>query len=137
MVIPRMVVDTSVAFKWFGGWGEGGLDAAGELLVAHRRRELQLIAPSTIAVEIANTVRYLVPIADALELLAEFEATHLELHDTTPDLVRRATLRAGQTGMGVYDALFLALAEQHDCALATADHKAFADVETPIQIRLL
>ena len=132
-----MVVDTSVAFKWFVGWGETGLDDAAELLAAHRRRELRLIAPSTIAVEIANTIRYLVPIADALELLAQFEATHIELHDTTPDLVRRATERAAETGMGVYDALFLALAEQHGCALATADRKAFADVETPIPIRLI
>ena len=138
MVTPEIVVDTSVAFKWFVGYGETGLEEAGALLLAHRRGEVELIAPSTLTVEIANTLRYLLPHAkDALDFLTELEATHLGLYAPTPDLVRRATERAIEAGVAVYDALFLALAEEHDCPLVTADRKAFEGAKTPIEIRLL
>jgi predicted nucleic acid-binding protein len=39
--------------------------------------------------------------------------------------------------MSIYDALFLALAEELDCPLITADRKAFADIDTPVEIRLI
>ena len=138
MVIPEVVIDTSVAFKWFVGYGETGLDGAGSLLRAHREGELELIAPSTITVEVANALRYLLPRpGDALDFLHELESVRLRLYDTTPSLVRLATTRALETGMAVYDALFLALAEQRECPLVTADLKAFASIRSPIEIRLL
>lgn len=137
MVTPEIVVDTSVAFKWFVAFGESGLGEAAQLLTAHQRGEVVLIAPSTLPVEIANTLRYIVAPEDARALLADFEAFHVDLVEITYDLVQKATSRAAQTGIGVYDALFLALAEEHDCPLATADRKAFADAATAIEIRLV
>jgi len=138
MVTQELVVDTSVAFKWFIGYGETSLDEAAALLLAHRRGEVALIAPSTIALEVANTLRYTLPDTnEALGFLADLESIRLELIDASPSLVRRATARAIETGMSVYDALFLALAEERLCPLVTADRKAFATVETPIEIRLL
>ena len=138
MVAPRLVVDTSVAFKWFVAYGEQSLDEAVELLEAHRNDEVTLMAPSTVLVEIANTLRYLVPDPrEALGFLGDFEAMHIVLFDPTPQRVRRAALRASETGMGVYDALFLALAEELECPLVSADRKAFSDVETSVEIRVL
>ena len=138
MVARRLVVDTSVAFKWFVAYGEQNLGEAVELLQAHRNDEVTLIAPSTVLVEIANTLRYVVPDPhEALGFLDDFEAMHIVLFDPTPQRVSHAALRAAETGMGVYDALFLALAEELECPLVSADRKAFAGVETNVEIRIL
>jgi predicted nucleic acid-binding protein len=136
-VTGEVVVDTSVAFKWLVGYGETGLDAAAELLRARRDGHLRLIAPATIRVELANTLRYVLGAEDALALLSDFEQVDLDLAPISADLVCRAVSRAQETGIGVYDALFLALAEQRDCPLVTADRKAFAGIETPIEVRLI
>ena len=137
MVTHELVIDTSVAFKWFVAYGEGGLGEAGQLLAAHRAGEVVLIAPSTMPVEIANTLRYLVTPDDAHALLSSLEAFRVDLVDTSYDLVRKALGWAAGTGISVYDALFLALAEERWCPLVTADRKAFASVATPVEIRLV
>ncbi len=137
MVTRELVVDTSVAFKWCVAYGEGGIDEAASLLAKHRIGQIELIAPATILVEIANTLRYLLPADDALSLMDGFRNTHVRLFNVTHDLVRRATLRAAETGMGVYDALFLALAEERGCPLVTADRKAFEGIDSSVDITLL
>lgn len=136
--MAEIVVDTSVAFKWFVAYGEAGLDEAATLLRLHRAGEVSLIAPTLIMIEIANTLRYVTPSAeDAIAFLDGFVATGVTLFETTPQLVRAATVRASESGMSVYDALFLALAEQRGCTLASADHRAFAGIDTPVEIRLM
>jgi predicted nucleic acid-binding protein len=138
MVSQRIVVDTSVVFKWFVAWGEDGLTESMELLEAHRDGATTLMAPSTMLVEVANTLRYLLPdTSDSLGFLEDLASTHIVLFDPTPNRVKQATIRATETGIGVYDALFLVLAEELDCPLATADAKAFAGVDTPITVRLM
>jgi len=138
MVTPEIVIDTSVAFKWFVGYGENGLDEAGALLLAHRQFEIDLIAPATLPVEIANTLRYvLADRDDTIGFLADLESAHIRLFPPTFSLVSSAAVRAIETNMGVYDALFLALAEERQCPLATADRKAFESIESPVEILLL
>ena len=137
MVTSQVVIDTSVAFKWFVAFGEGGPDEAARLLEAHRAGEVMLIAPSTMPVEVANTLRYIVAPEDAQALLSTLEAFHVCLVDLTYDLVQKALPRAAETGMSVYDALFLALAEERNCPLVTADRKGFGRAATPIEVRLV
>ena len=80
MVAPEVVIDTSVAFKLFVGYGEAGLDQAAALLCAHREQELRLIAPATLPIEIANSLRYLLPDRkDVLGFLSDLESLHVEL----------------------------------------------------------
>jgi predicted nucleic acid-binding protein len=138
MVTPEVVIDTSVAFKLFVGFGETGLDQAAALLRAHREEELRLIAPATLPIEVANSLRYLLPDQDdVLGFLSDLESLHIGLFATGFDLVNRAAIRALETEMGVYDALFLALAEERGCPLVTADRKAFGAVRSRIEIRIL
>ena len=138
MVTREVVIDTSVAFKWFVAYGESGLSKAAGLLRSHQTGEITLIAPSIIVVELANTLRYLTPSAeDALGFIDDFNCAGVQLFDTSLDLVRNATVRASESGIGVYDALFLALAEQRHCMLASADRKAFGDIETSIDVLIV
>lgn len=138
MVTREVVIDTSVAFKWFVAYGETGLDEAAGLLRSHQVGEIALIAPSIIVVELANTLRYLTPTAeDALDFIDDFNCAGVRLFDTTVELVRKAAARASESGMSVYDALFLTLAEQRRCMLASADRKAFGDIGTSVEILIV
>lgn len=125
----RLVVDTSVAFKWFVGYGESGLDEAWELLRAHRDGEVTLIAPSLVLAEIANRLRYSgIRPDDALEFLTDFDQSHVALFNGTYERTKRAVHCAFENRITVYDAMFLALAQEFECTLVTADRKAFGAI---------
>jgi len=122
----RVVIDTSVVFKWFVGYGETGLDEAWELLNGHRDGSVTLIAPSLLHAEIANRLRFSgVGPDDAAALLAEFDGCHIVSFDPTPERTRAALRCSFDNGITVYDALFVSLAQEFECELATADRKAF------------
>jgi len=125
----RVVLDTSVVFKWFVGYGETGLDGAWELLNGHRDGHVTLIAPSLLHAEVANRLRFSgVNPDDAAALLAEFDACHIVCFDETPERTMAALRCAFDNRVTVYDALFLSLAQEFECELATADRKAFGAV---------
>lgn len=134
-----MVVDSSVAFKWLFVLGENRVDRAVELLHQHLTGETILIAPSSLPCEVANALRWKKRLAppEVIELIGYLEAIDIHLVDVTYSRVRSATERAYRHGLTVYDALFLDLAEEFDCPLVTADHRAFIGVDTPVEIRVL
>lgn len=132
-----LVIDTSVVFKWFVAYGEGGLDTAAQLLRAHRDGAVLLVAPSTMPVEVANTLCHSVPSpADAAAIFESLGLIGISIVEPSHDSVLSALRRARETGLTVYDALFLQLAEALECPLATAD-RAFVAVDTPIQVMLV
>lgn len=138
MVTTLTVIDTSVAFKWFVAFGEDGLDGAAQLVRAHREGEVILAAPAIMPVEIANALRYALPsVEDAVELLDELHRIGVRIFQPTPSRIRTATRRASETGLSIYDALFLQLAEELECPLFTADARAFAGVDSTTEVRVI
>lgn len=138
-MIPPVVVDSSVAYKWLCPCDEGALSEAHALLARHRAGDIALVAPQTLHVELANALRcskWLEP-HDALALIAELDAFRIQLAETDSRALERATEIAYAWSISVYDALFLGLAEELGCPLVTADRKAFAKVSMPIEIRLI
>lgn len=138
-MVTRAVVDTSVAFKWLCPHDEHGAEEAVSLLQAHGAGEISLLAPATFFVELANAVwcsRHFTR-EDASATIAEFQALTIDVAEATPRRLAAAAGLSYRHGMSLYDALFLQLAEELDCPLVTADRKAFAGIETPIEIRLL
>lgn len=135
----RLVVDTSVAFKWFVAYGENGLDSAWEVLRAHGENEVALIAPSLIRAELAiQLVSSGIPADDALALLAAFEQAHVILFDATGERTQRALRCAYENRITVYDSMFLALAQEFDCPLVTADRRAFGGIPPKVaEVRLV
>ncbi len=116
-----MIVDTSVVVKWFVV--EDGRDAAVELLAS----DVPLLAPDLILVEAASTLRRKVaegrlPGAGAMAALDELADGPVDLVPTPP-LVRRAVELADRTGISVYDACFVALADRRGVSLVTADER--------------
>lgn len=134
-----VVVDTSVAYKWLHALGENHVSEAVDLLHRHVAGELILIAPSIMSAEVANALRWnphLAP-ADVVEIIGHLEAVDVHLVDVTYSRLRTATDLAYRHNLSVYDALFLQLAEELECPLVTADRRAFAGIDTSVEIRLL
>lgn len=134
----RIVVDSCVAFKWIRPIGEDGVLQAEALLDAQEAGEVELVAPATLFVELANAIRYSkLGEPAAVDLVQNFDALYLESYEPDAQRLARAMALAFQHDLAVYDALFLQLAEELDCPLVTADRKAFGRIDTPVEIRLI
>lgn len=116
-----LVIDASVAFKWFVE--ESGSDAAQRVL----EREQARIAPDLVLVEIANT-------ACKKEQRGEISSDHATaIVESAPrfftrlvpasTLLEPALAVARVLGHPVYDCLYLALADDEQARLVTADRR--------------
>lgn len=134
-----VVVDSSVAFKWLSPHGESGLERAVELLLSHRAGELALMAPAFLQIELASSLRHsrYLDRDETIALVSALDELDIGLIESTPTRLVAATDLSYRHGTSVYDALFLALAEELDCPLVTADRKAFAGIDSQVEIRLL
>ena len=87
----------------------------------------ELIAPSHFSSEIASALtkaerQRLIPVGDARRLIADVLNAPPILYPLDP-LFYRAVEISSQTRTGFYDCLYVALAEQENCELVTADDK--------------
>lgn len=117
-----LVVDASVAVKWFKPHGEQHLEQALELLVAHRDGDVTLAAPAHLRLEVLNALwskrvdaRRLGQVARALD---DFELAWFEIDR---DLTEDAARIAAEARLTVYDAAYAALARRLDAELLTCD----------------
>jgi predicted nucleic acid-binding protein len=134
-----VVVDSSVAYKWLCQREEDHIDEAFALLLEHRSGTCALAAPATLYVELANALRTSRHF-DETRVLAVIDGIGdlgIELVASTPERLVAAAKLAFRHRLSIYDSLFLQLAEELGCPLVTADRKAFAGIDTPVEIRLL
>ena len=123
-----VVVDGSLAFKWLVE--EEHSPHAQSLLQSWERQDVRLAAPHLLPFEVANAlhqrvVRGELSVIGAGDLIGSLLSSRLELHQTA-NLHARALELARHLSQGaVYDAHYLALAEQFGCELWTADQKFY------------
>jgi len=119
--VTRVVVDASVAVKWFV---PEPLSAAARKLLAI---EYELLAPELLWAELGNVLwkkhrrRELEP-RTASRVLRDFWRVPIEFHRTAR-WTGAALELAMRHGVTVYDALYLALAAGHGCRVLTADRR--------------
>lgn len=121
-----LVLDTSVAVKFYVP--EELREEALAVLAAAETGDLELVAPSTLQPEFFNALWWkhrrgeLSPdeVRDGWHRLIADEPASLYAPE---DLMPRAVEIAFESGAIVYDSLFLALAEDSDAALVTADER--------------
>ncbi len=124
---PRpLVLDTSVAVKWH--LEEEYSDEAARLLDAVGSEVSELLAPSTLQPEFFNTLwqqrrRGELSIEEVRQAWADFQAGEPATLYEPADLMPRAAELVLETGVIIYDALFLALAEYAGTVMVTADDK--------------
>jgi predicted nucleic acid-binding protein len=118
-----LVVDSSVAFKWFCSAEESSVDEALELLAAHAQGRLRLVAPAHLPAEVLNALAHRSGVHRAQLALAAEGLAEAELVYPAWDaaLLSDAAVIARAHRLTYYDALFPALAIQLGCGLVTAD----------------
>lgn len=118
-----VVIDSSVAFKWFDA-SEHGSDPAVALLRKHKRDETVLLAPAHLHLEVINTLVSRKVMLDEIELAIGFLAdADLLIAPVDDALLVDAARIAHSERIALYDAAFIALAARLDAELVTADRR--------------
>ena len=121
----RHVLDSSVGFKWVVP--EPDSDKAIRLRDDYRNGTVELLAPDVFPIEIAHALTRaerqgrITPAQGAIAL-ADVSSLLPRLHASFP-LLPRAYQISSQVRIGVYDCLYVALAEREGCQLITADDR--------------
>lgn len=119
----RVVIDSSVAVKWFVRDGEPDVEKARLLLDAHLAGDRVIAVPPHLMIEVLNALRFRGLDTTDLQAAAHWLLdARLEIMPIGPLAVRAASV-AVEHGLTVYDAAFVALAESLDAELVTADRR--------------
>jgi predicted nucleic acid-binding protein len=121
----KYVLDASVAIKWV--LPEPDSQKAISLRDNFRKQVHELIAPDTFPVEVAHALtraerKGLIQPPEAVERFNEIAVNLPQIHRYLP-LLPHAMELSSQFRIGVYDCLYVALAEREGCQLVTADDK--------------
>jgi predicted nucleic acid-binding protein len=122
----KYVLDASVALKWV--LPEPDSAKADQLRTEFVNGIHQLLAPEMFPVEVAHALaraerkKLLAPPQGSI-LLADVLTTLPRLVPALPDLLPKSFAIASRRRIGVYDCLYVALAQQEHCELITADIK--------------
>ena len=119
----RYVLDSCIAVKWF--LAEIDSAKAIQLRDEFNQQIHELLAPDVFPVEIAHALsraerRGLIQSVDGSRYLSDLLAYLPRLHPSLT-LLPRAYEISTQARIGVYDCLYVALAEREGCDLLTAD----------------
>ncbi len=126
----RYVLDASVALKWV--LPEPDTPRAVRLRNAYRQKLDELLAPDIFPAEVGHALTraerrgILAPPEAARRLLLVLRTAPV-LHSYLP-LLRRAVDISSSIRIGVYDCVYVALAEREGCELVTADAKLVTSV---------
>jgi len=125
-----VVLDTSVIMKWFRA-GETLAAEATALRQAYYEDQLNVVAPDLIPYELANALRYSSSVsqADSVSAMESLYALGIEIMPATSARIARALDPAYQHDITVYDAAFVALAEELEADFVTADEKLMRKVQ--------
>lgn len=135
IVAEPLVIDSSIAVKWFKTDGENNVEAALNLLEKHGDGDLILTAPAHLPAEVLNGLRYANDNAADLRAAArDLELARLLIVLIDAELLSTAADLALEYRLTIHDALFPALAIRFECGFATADRAQARIRECPVQL---
>src|SRR4051812_3907353 len=125
------VLDSCVGFKWFVD--EPGSDKALRLRDDFRSGVLELLAPSIFPIELVHSLTRAerqgrITQDEGVQLFQDIMGLLPALHDYLP-LLPRAYAISSQARIGVYDCLYVALAEREGCELITSDDRLIKSLQ--------
>jgi predicted nucleic acid-binding protein len=139
--LSHLVLDASVAVKWFLLSEEPWKTQALGLLTRYRAKEFELVVPDLFWAEFGNvllkaTRQGRCTAAEAEESLRRINALGIP---TAPSaaLLQRAFIIANQHGRSFYDSLYVALAVSLEATLITADERLANAVAAHLPVKWL
>ena len=119
-----IIVDASVAFKWFS-LEEEYREQALQLLTKHLEKKIPILVPDLFFYELANAwaTKVLLPLDQTHDYLNNLKTFQLQIVPMTFMLLDKAVDFSKQYNVSVYDASYAVLAEEKGCQLITADKK--------------
>ena len=127
----RYVVDTSVVIKWFSQIDEDNVDVALRLQDMHLKKQALLIAPDLLFYEVLNALRYNANLTDEdlAAAVASLTKMDFDVYLPGPELMNQAVKLARLHNATVYDASYVALAQELGCLCVMADEKLYRKFE--------
>ena len=119
----KAVVDASVVTKWYGK--EKDSERAIEYMERHITGRVELVAPALLVYEVANALNYKPDFTEE-DVKSSIDAlTDLSLTVEMPskELMKHAISVARDSDLSVYDSCYIALAEQLNVRMVTADRR--------------
>lgn len=132
-----VVVDASVAFKWFDPT-ELDSPLAVKLYENHVNGIERIILPDLVFYELANawSTKFKIDLKRIKNNLGDLEDAKFEIIPVNFASLKKAVKLSQKYKVSVYDAIYAVLAEQKGCNLFTADSKFVSQVKLPF-IKLL
>jgi predicted nucleic acid-binding protein len=127
----KAVLDSCVALKWV--LVEADSPKAVTLRTQYQQQQHELLSPDVFHVECAHALvraerKAIFRPGDAAALLGDILSTSPVLF-ASPPLLARAVEIASTMRCGVYDCLYVALAERESCELGTSDQRMAANLQ--------
>ena len=124
----KVVVDASVAFKWFTE--EQDSDAARKLIVDYGGGLIDIASVELLIFEVLNALRYApdIGVEDLKTAALSLDKLGLDLRPLRDDLAARCVENTLKYGISVYDSSYLSLGELEDLSVYTADAKLIRKV---------
>ena len=118
----KKIIDASVVVKWFVK--EEGTNEALEIRNKHLLNEILLVVPDLIFIEIINALKYKNHDENFLQRTNKvmFE-TKFHVEKTNQIILNKAIELSIKYNLSIYDGLYAALSEVHECELITSDKK--------------
>ena len=128
----KYILDASVAFKWL--IAETDTPKALKLRDDFRNGAIELISPDFFPCEVIHTLTKAerqgrITQKEGAKLFLDFVATLPQLEQSFPFLARAYTITSA-VRIGVFDCVYVALAEQENCEMVTADTRLIRNLQT-------
>ena len=118
-----LVIDASIAVKWFSSLEEANVSQAVDILERSVKGEIALLVPALIYYEVSNVLVHKKVLSNEkvqLSIASLFSLGMQTIHADADLMVMSARL-ARQFGITVYDACYATLAQKYNCPLVTAN----------------
>ncbi len=129
--MPKLVIDTNIVLTWLGLQNASLLERADKLFRDAARNKLQLVAPEFLAIEIINILKWRLKrnYQEANEVLQTVLMAGIALVPVGVESGMEINKLVHEHSLSAYDALYLSVAQNLNCALVTEDEKLLAVTE--------
>jgi predicted nucleic acid-binding protein len=123
MARSALVLDASVAVKWFSPRNETSLDQALAIRDAHISKQLLIVVPDLFYYEVTNALVHKDFFSNEMlhSVASALFALDLYTYNIDSYVLMHAVDTARQKNITIYDACYLAIAASRNCPLVTAN----------------